>query len=273
MSRLSISTAWDETKARLSSDGRLLMTVALALVAVPSAISTVVSPDSAAEGEATLTTGLVVIAMSLVALVGQLAIIRLAIGPSVSVGGAISHAVGRALPYLAAVIMLVLLLLILAVPLAAVLMAMGVSFEETGQPLPANAWIPMLIYFAVVIFVAVRMLMSSPVASAESVGPIRILKRSWELTRGHTAKLLGFLAMFVIALLVVLLAVSVMVGLLVRSLFGELEPMSAAALVVGLVQGLASAVATVLFCVMLARIYVQLNGAGDAEVTVPHSGT
>ena len=64
-----------------------------------------------------------------------------------------------------------------------------------------------------------------------------------------------------------------MVGLLVRSLFGELEPMSAAALVVGLVQGVASAAATVIFAVMLARIYVQLNGGGAAEVTVPHSGT
>ena len=75
--------------------------------------------------------------MSLIAMVGQLAIIRLAIGPSVSVGGAISHAVGRALPYLAAVILLVIALIILALPLIAVLAALGVWFEEGGGPFRA----------------------------------------------------------------------------------------------------------------------------------------
>lgn len=275
MSRLSISTAWDETKALLASDGRLMMTVALALIALPSAISTLVNPSSAAEGSGSLTGALVVLVMSLIAMVGQLAVIRLAIGPSVSVGGAISHAAGRALPYLAAVILLVVALVILALPLIAVLVAMGVSVEETNQAIPGGAWIVILLYFALLIFVAVRMLMSSPVASAEAVGPIQILKRSWALTRGHTAKLLGFLLMFIIGLIVVMIAVGVIAGLLARSLLGELEPMSAAALVMGLIEGLASAAATVIFAVMVARIYVQLSGsgAGDAEVTVPHSGT
>lgn len=275
MSRLSISTAWEETRSRLASDGRLLTTVALAMVALPSAISTLVSPDSAmAESGGSLGSALLVLVMSLVAMVGQLALIRLAIGPSVAVGEAIGHAARRALPYLGSIILLGIGLLILAVPLIILLSVMGVPLEQGRGALPAAAWVAILLFVAALFYIAARMLMSSAVASAESAGPVRILKRSWELTRGHSAKLLGFLLLFLIALLVVLGAVSVMVGLLARSLVGEIEPFSAAALLVGLVQGLATAAATAIFAVMLARMYVQLSGgAGGAEVTVPASGS
>lgn len=276
MSRLSISAAWDETKSRLASDGRLLTTVALAMVALPSAISTLVNPNSGmAESTGSLSTGLVVLVMSLIAMVGQLAIIRLAIGPSVSVGGAISHAAGRAIPYLGSVILIVLGLLILAIPLIVVMAVMGVSFEEGGGPLPPGAWIPILLFIALLLYVGVRMLMTSSVASAEAAGPVKIIKRSWALTSGHSGKLLGFLLLFLVAVVIVLGALGVMTGLLARSLFGEVEPLTAAALVVGLVQGLASAAATTIFAVMLARIYVQLTGSAPdgAEVSVPNSGT
>lgn len=273
MSRLSISTAWDETKARLESDGRLLATVALALVALPSAVSTLANPNSgmAASG-GSLTSSLVALAMSLVALVGQLAIIRLAIGPSISVGGAIGHAARRAIPYIGSIILLLIALFILAMPIGVVLALMGMTFEP-GGPLPASAWIPILLFIALMIYIAVRMLMTSSVASAEAAGPIVILRRSWALTSGHVGKLLGFLLIFLIAVIVALGAVSIIVGLLSRSLFGDLEPFTAGALLVGLVQGILSAAATTIFAVMLARIYVQLAGpAGGAEVTVPHSG-
>lgn len=275
MSRLSISRAWEETRERLGSDGRLLMTVAIALIALPSAISTLVNPNSGMGEGGGLGTGLITLAMSLVALIGQLAIIRLAIGPSVSVGGAIGHAAGRALPYIGSIILLVIGLFLLAIPVGVVLAAMGVSIERTGAGLPAGAWIPLLLLFVVMIYVAARMMMTSSVASAEAAGPVRILKRSWELTRGNVGRLLAFLLLFLIALIVVLSAVAVMVGLLARTLFGQLEPFSAAALLVGLVQGLVSAAATTIFAVMLARMYVQLSGGAaiDPEVSVPSSGS
>jgi hypothetical protein len=274
MSRLSISRAWDETRAHLASDGKLFTTVALAMIALPSTVSTVVNPNSGmSESTGSLGSGLVVLVMSLIALVGQLALVRLAIGPSVSVGGAISHAAGRALPYIGSVLLLLIGLFLLAVPVGAVLTAMGVSFEDPG-PLPAGAWLVALLFIAVLLYVAARMLMTSSVASAESAGPIKILRRSWELTRGHALRLLAFLLLFLVAVLVVVSAVAVMVGLLARTLFGDPEPFSAAALLVGLVQGLLSAAATTIFAVMLARMYVQLSGsAGGAGVTVPHSGT
>jgi len=272
VNRLSISRAWDETKARLASDGRLFATVALAMVALPSAVSTLVNPDSGMAQGGSPSAGIVVIVMSLIAMVGQLAIIRLAIGPSVSVGGAIGHSARRAPAYLGSIILIVLGMLVLAVPLIALLAVMGVSFEE-GAAAPPAAWVAGLLYVAVLIYVAVRVLMSSSVASAEAAGPITILKRSWNLTRGHGGKLLGFLLLFIVAVLIVLGVISVMTALLARSLLGDLEPFSTAALFAGLVQGIASAAATTVFAVMLARIYVQLDEGGAVPVTVPASGS
>ncbi|HYI43230.1 MAG TPA: glycerophosphoryl diester phosphodiesterase membrane domain-containing protein [Sphingomicrobium sp.] len=275
MRRLSISRAWEETRTRLGSDGKLFTTVALALIALPSAVSTLVNPNGGMTGSTgSPGSGLVTLVMSLVALVGQLAIIRLAIGPSVSVGGAIGHAAGRALPYIGSILLLVVGLFLAALPFGVVLTMMGASFERGAEQLPPGAWIPALLFFALLIYVATRMLMTSSVASAEAAGPIKILKRSWELTRGNAGRLLAFLLLFLIALVVVLSAVAVMVGLLANALFGEIEPLSAGALFVGLIQGLISAAATTVFAVMLARMYVQLSGPADApEVTVPHSGT
>lgn len=272
MSRVSISRAWDETKAVIGRDGRLLAAVSLALIALPSTISTLIDPESGmGENGGTLASALVVLAMSVVAMVGQLALIRLAIGPSVSVGGAIGHAARRAPVYLGSVILIILGLLLLAVPIIAVLTAMGITVEE-GTPPSGAAWAAILLFIVVAVFVGTRMLMTSSVASAENAGPVQILKRSWALTRGNTGRLLGFLLMFMVALVVVLSVIGVMIGLLSAALLGKAQPFSLAALLVGLVQGVATAAATVIFAVMLARIYLQLAGDPAAEVSVPSSG-
>jgi hypothetical protein len=116
------------------------------------------------------------------------------------------------------------------------------------------------------------MLVTAPVASAEEIGPVAIIRRSWSLTAGHWWHLLGFLLAFFIGAVVALLAVSAATGAIAVLLFGPIEPMSASALLVALVEALANAAITGLFAVMLARIYAQLSGSG-AQASVPSSGT
>jgi hypothetical protein len=112
----------------------------------------------------------------------------------------------------------------------------------------------------VALYLAIRLIMMTPVAAAESVGPVGILMRSWALTRGHFWRLLGFVMMVVGALAVVSVAVAVVVGSLAIMMFGAVEPFSMSALIIGLVQGIMGAAFAVLFVVMAMRIYVQLSG-------------
>ena len=265
MAGLSISRAWDETRQVIARDGGLLTTVALALFVLPGVISETVTP-AAKPGELPpfgYWTIAAVLAL-IIALVGQLSVIRLALGSRLTVGEAIGHGAKRAPAYLAATLMW-----LLPFSLAAVLLAQSI----TGEAPSAGAALALLVLLPVLIFVAIRMIMTSSVASAETVGPLDILRRSWELTRGHWWRLFGFFIIFVIGVVVAIAAAGMVVNILAELIFGSVDPMTVGALLVALVTQIVSAAVSVLLMVMLARIYTQLAGASAVEATVPSSGT
>jgi hypothetical protein len=271
MAALSISQAWDESKARIASDGRLMMVVAIALIALPMAVMGVVSPRTAG-AESTLVSSLFFLASSLLAIVGQLAVIRLAIGSDVSVGEAIGHAARRMPIYFLAALVIACALFLLMIPFVVILLAAGIPLDSEAARSPL-AIIMLLAFIVLAIFVGVRMLMSSPVASEEAVGPIAIIRRSWQLTSGRFWRLFGFLAMFLIGAAVTVVAVNAAFTLLAVLIFGPVEPMSASALIVAIAEAVVNAAVTVLLAVMLARIYLQLAGRGSPDVSVPNSGS
>jgi hypothetical protein len=265
MAKLSISRAWDESKGVLARDGTLLATVAIALLVLPGVIGDLVTPDAPpgqlpSPGPWMIVAGIAV----LIGLVGQLAIIWLAMGSGASVGESLKHALGRAPSYIAATIIWVF-------PFALAIYALMISITPENPP-PA-AGLALLVLLPVMLFFFIRMILTSAVATAENVGALAILKRSWRLTAGSWWRLFGFFLVLVVAAVIVMVAVGVIVGLLARLVFGEIEPMTVGALVQSLLTQLAGAALTVVFIVMLARIYVQLAGDRSAEVSVPTSGT
>jgi hypothetical protein len=275
MTGLSISRAWEGTKASLAADGRLMVVVAAALVAFPSLVGGVVIPQRA-DAEPSFTSSVVLLVTSLLALVGQLAIIRLAVTPSVSVGEAIAHGFRRMPIYVVAGILLTIVLVLALIPFAIILYASGVPLDRANEAVAAASpvtWVLALLYLAVIIFVCVRMLMTSPVASEEQAGPVQILRRSWELTRGHWWRLFGFIVVFFIGAGIAIAVLNWVVSFVAVTALGPVDSMSASALVVALVGSCVSAVVTMLLAVMLARIYLQLAGREGTASGVPISGT
>lgn len=273
MPALSISVAWEEAKAILARDGRLLTTVALALVALPTAVNSLINPGGLSTMSTPLWVDIVAIVASLIALAGQLALIRLAIGPSITVGAAVAHGMRRMPIYFVAVFLIVIAIVILAIPLVFLLQALGVPLDRAAR-MSANpaATAVALLYGAFIAFLGVRLILSSPVASAERAGPIGILRRSWQLTAGHWWVLFGFVLIILVCAIILLMAVGAAAGVVIQLLIGSVQPMSAGALILALIQSLVSAAITTLFAVMLARIYVQLSGGGQAQASVPSSG-
>lgn len=270
--RISLSTAWDETKAILARDGRLIASVALAMLVLPGIILDLSMP-AAVPGEmppagAWLAIGAVAVAISLA---GQLAVIRLALGSGTSVGDAILHGFRRLPYYVGALLLWVLPLMLIA---AALYTAAGVGTES---PRGAPAFGFLLIVVAG-LFLAFRMLLSSPVASAEAVGPVSILKRAWALGRGNGVRLFVFALLFGITLIVLIGALQSVLGSVVAAATGGLKPWSLGTLLVALVIQMVSSAVSVVFFVMLARMYRQAAGgvgaAGSGVATgVPKSGT
>ncbi len=259
MAKASISRAWEESKAIIARDGKLLMTVALALFVLPGVVSDLFTPQTAAGELPKLGYWTAITAIALLtALVGQLAVIRLAIGSRQTVGETIAHAFRRAPAYLGATVIWIL-------PFA--LIAGGVAETASGgDRLSSPSVLILLIAIGAMLFFAIRMLMTSAVAGAERAGPIAIIKRSWELTAGNWWVLFGFFVLFVAAALIVLAAVSFVIGLLVKLMIGSLEPLTLGTLIVALVGQVVAAAISVLLMLMLARIYVQLSGEGQAEL-------
>ena len=259
MAKASISRAWEESKAIIARDGKLLTTVALALFVLPGAVSDLFAPQTAAGELPKLGYWTVITAIALLtALVGQLAVIRLAIGSRQTVGEIIAHAFRRAPAYLGATLIWIL-------PFA--LIGGGIAGTTSGgDRLSSASALILLIAIGAMLFLAIRMLMTSAVASAEQVGPIAIVKRSWELTAGNWWVLFGFFVLFIVAALIVVAAVSFVIGLLVKLTLGSLEPLTLGTLIVALAGQVVAAAISVLLMVMLARIYVQLSGEGQAEL-------
>jgi hypothetical protein len=111
-----------------------------------------------------------------------------------------------------------------------------------------------------------------PVAATEQGGPIRLLSRSWQLSRGSYLRLLGFAILVFVSVGIVGLAVGSVGGSLIRIALGPPNAGTLSALLIGLIGGLVQAAFTVVSAVMLARIYVQLAGRGETESGVPITG-
>ncbi len=280
MAKLSISQAWDESRAVLAHDGKLIATVALALIVLPAAILGAISPGglgtaifAIAESNSIGLLALFLLIL-LVILTGQLAITRLALGPSVSVGGAIANAARHLLSYVLVALIagaVLFLVLVIAAAIVGATVAPGMTEEEiAGSP---AVIIVVLLLLALYFFLLARFVgLAAAITTAEGLGPIATIRRAWSLTSGHSWRLLGFLIVFMIGTGIALFAVTSVVASIAQLLLGKIESMSASALVAALVEALASGAVTIVFAVMLARIYTQL-ASNSPQVSVPSSGT
>jgi len=266
MVKLSISRAWDESRVVLARDGKLIGTVALAFFVLPGVIINALMPNAhptqLPQPSPWMLLGLI---PALIALVGQLSIVRLAMAPHVSVGDAIAHAARRFLVFVGA-------WATWAIPfffVGSVLYALVAKDPE--HPSPAAA-LGLLAVTGVGMFLAVRLILISAVASAETVGPLQVLRRSWDLTRGNWWRLFGFLLLCFIAAFVLLVASQAVTTVIAKLLFTDVAPHSVGSLLVLIVGQLVTGAILVILFVMLARIYVQLTERVQAEPHVPKSG-
>ncbi len=266
MARLSITTAWNESATFLKLHFGALFTIALAFVAIPNVALQALGPAAAAPGE-TPEPGLWLLLMPIVLVLNvaaSLAMSSLALGRMNVVGEAIAHGFRRCLPMLGAIAILMIAMLVVFVPL---LMLSGLTPDDFARPTPAKAGrllLVMLVIAGIGLFFAARLLLMTPVAAAEAAGPLAIIRRSWTLTAGHFWKLLGFLLLMLVVLLVVTTVATILLGLIIGAIAGPPQPGTTGGFVLALVGALINAAFVVVTTTLIARIYVQLSGAGPA---------
>jgi hypothetical protein len=262
VTNLSISRAWDETREIFRRDGGLFVAVALALIVLPEVVVGIIAPDPGTQPSGTVQ--LLRLIAGLIALIGQLAIIRLALGPSTTVGNAISHGARRFPAALGAIVLLIIAMMLITIPVVLILAPLlGVDLTRSAN-LAAEQRGPLgvlvLIVLVVILAISVRFTLLSPVASGERIGPIAVLKRTWELTKGHYWRLLGLILLLLVAALFLLIVAGMIGGLLAKMISPDVAPFSIGALILALFAGLAQGAFSLMASLMLARVYAQVGG-------------
>ncbi len=269
MASLSITRAWNETTEFLRREAGLVLPIAFLLISLPGAIMQyampVAEPGVPFDMEG-FTRGIRMVLLMLpvvvlLSLIGTIAITHLAIRAGASVGEALQVGARRFIFLFAASLMVGLAMLVALLP-----MILLIWLSAPAPVNPGLLLLMMLVYLILFLAGWMRLLLITPVATAEAAGPVEILRRSWQLTEGHFWKLLGFVILFWIAALVLLFVISIFLGLIVALAAGGAPvPGSGAAFVALLLTAVLQAVMTSVFATMISRIYVQLArpAAGD----------
>lgn len=265
MANLSITAAWDETAVFVKREAQLLFPIAFLLMALPGAIlqamMPVTTPGQMPESGPWL---LFVPVLLFASLIGSLAISWLALRPGASVGEALQVGLRRFLPLLGAVLLIAVAAALVMLP---VLMIVGLLAGAGGAAVaPAAVALLLLVMIPFYLFVWVRLILMTPAAAVEPLGPAGLVRRSWQLTAGHFWRLLGFLLLIVLIGLVALMAVGAVLGILITLLIGVPQPGNLAMFLVSLVSALVQAAVSGIFTAFIARIYAQLTGSGLGEV-------
>jgi hypothetical protein len=264
VTRFSINRAWDESRSVLRRDRGPIATVASALLVLPGTLLELVAPEA---NTLTVTkfdwwflSGLAVLVLSIV---GQLTISRIALGSRQSVGEAMSLAARRTPVFLLAMAAWLLPFLLLAAPFA-------LRIQANPNVPSGGALLGLFLIALLFVWIGVRFLFATPVAAAEPVGPIGILRQSWVRTAGHWWKLFGFFLLFMILAIVLEVATNA-VGVVVKLVDASPERMSVGALVIALANQIAAAALGVGLTVFLTRLYRQAVDAAGEPASVPHA--
>ncbi len=257
--KLSIGKAWEETSAFLGKEARLVAPVALATFAFPAILAEWAYPAGSAGGRASWLMLLVLMAV----IVGQMTIVLLVNGWRGSIGEAMIKAVRRLPIPIGALTMIILpLMLIAIIGFGSSITSAGITDPAALTPemitrLPYVRWLLLVLILAMII-ILVRFFPISAIAVSEPIGPIKLLKRSWALTKGHFWRLLVLVLLLGIIALVLAWAVTAVVGSIATLAMGEPRAFNLSALIVALASGLIGALVSTVSAAMVGRVYAQL---------------
>jgi hypothetical protein len=279
-----IGDVWDSTMDAARGRAGVIAPVALIGFFVPGVLQNAVAaygdPNAGSTAVLMIAVALIVLAG---ALWGQLTVIGIASDPATTRPQASDDARRRLLPALGVGLLMGLIAFVALLPFFIAMLMSGIDWTALSQPgaemsvaMPEGAGGPILFaFFYLFIFVGLalwfgaRVLLAYAVVLHERRGAGAI-RRSLELTRGLTWKLLGVLLIYGIVLLVAMAAVQSVMFLLVRLPLGQAGASTATFL--GAVAGqLVASVLVAVFCVFCARLYVALAGAPAARDVQPYA--
>jgi len=269
--KFDMSRAWNEAMAILRANGGLMAVIAGLFVFLPNLAMTMLAPATMSgppmEGDETPEQMLEImggfygevgpwmLALSIIGLIGSLAMYALVTTARPTVGEALKTGLLAFVPAILAQILMGVAVGVVGAVLIGLPFVIG---------LPALAVLTIPIFAVLLIYIIVKLTLTSPVIVIEGVrNPIAALQRSWRLTKGNSLRLFGFYFILLICIFVVM-AVFAMFSSLFIALLGE---GTAGLLVAGILNGVISAAFAVLGVGILSAVHRQLAGPTPQTVS------
>ena len=215
---LSIEDSLQWTQQFAMREWRLLLPVALAFLALPQLALNLLLPARISAAIAAMTAQTIMpllaatpwlapvgILIELVALLGALIIVALALVPRISVREAIGLALQRLLVFLMAVI------LVIVGEVAVATFAM-ILFQLARLSMSAQQSLLIGLLFGISLVVSIRLIVLGPVVIASRAGPVAAIKLAWTLGAGAFWRLFAAVLVFMVGGSVVVLASSFALG-------------------------------------------------------------
>ena len=256
---LPVSEIWEDTMVFVKAEWGLLAPVSLALIGVSSAAVQLGGNPIGPQG-INGTAAIIFVVSTLVSQIGQMTIIALALTTGGSVRDALGNAMRRLPRLIGIAIILVSALLVVLFPVGAFLAANGIDIATPPDRLPGLAVFVTGLVMGLMFWVSIRLFTMTAVIVDTEISIGETLKRSFKMTRGHTAVLLGITLLYFLVLIITTGAASAVVG----TVFGLLGKFAEAAwtgpLMGALAGGMVAAGIGVISNVFVARIYQQVKG-------------
>lgn len=269
--KLDMSRAWNDAVRLLTSNRQVILIVAGVFFFLPYLGLSLLAPElanpmaGATPGQTqspdammALFTGPVVAGMVMIGLlqaVGTIALLSMLTDHNrPTVGDAIGTGVKAVLPYLGTILLQGLLIaVVLGLPL-------GAAIASGSNVAAALVGIAAFVCF---VYAYVKFSLAVPVIAIEQqYNPVAVLRRSWNLTKGNSFRLLGFYLLLFVAVIVLTMIAGIVLGLPLALMGGSVAAFGSA-----LVGALTNTAMVIVFMGVLAAVHQQLAGTPDDAVS------
>ena len=270
---VTMSNVWDRAMDVVRGRAGILASIAAVGLFLPGlvrdGVSAFVPPNSVAFAVAV---GLVTIVVAVIGLWAQLGLLAVATDPATDRAGALRQATARLPASIAVAIVLGLLLILAMLPLVIAVAVSGVDLSAMGTPggvsgLGRGTVLFLAFYLLALlpigVFVLARLSLINAVVLNERRG-LGAFRRSFELTRGLTWRLIGVALLYLIVVGVAVLAAQFITGTLFGLLLGRGSP--GALFLTAAVTGAVAATFSVIATAFVAQLYVAVTQRGVATV-------
>jgi hypothetical protein len=264
-----MGTVWDRTVEVLNGRTAMIASIAVLGILLPSVIRDgFVTFSTRGTVTFALGGGLLTIAALVAMIWAQLAIVAIATDPATDAAAARRQAGARLLPALGITALLAVVAVLLVLPPVIALMRSGFDFSAAAsgssvQMTPPSAsaagfaGLYGLAYMLVALWLGARLVLLNPVILNERLG-IGALRRSVQLTKGLTWRIIGVMILFAIVLLVAAGAAQSVTGIIFRLALGA-DSITTATLLAGIAGTIVTTAFTALAAVFTAQLYVAVR--------------